>query len=89
MPWICVGHESELSSPGCWFLFKLANESIIVSRDNEGRVRAFYNVCPHRGSTICVESKRHSKRFVCPYHAWTFNLEWQAEGCCGSATRLR
>jgi len=71
--WFILGHVSEVREPGAYIVRDLLGESIIVSRDEEGTLRAFYNVCPHRGSRIC-EKDGHGGNLVCPYHAWTFRL---------------
>ena len=47
---------------------------MIVVRDREGEVRAHLNVCRHRGSRVCLERKGKARSFICPYHAWTFDL---------------
>lgn len=75
--WIWVGHESQVPEPGDYFLFDYGPESIIVVRDREGEVRAHLNVCRHRGSRVCTESAGNARLFVCPYHAWTFELSGQ------------
>jgi Rieske 2Fe-2S family protein len=63
--WICVGRE----------------ESIIVLRDRSGTVRAFYNVCRHRGTRLCsAERGRLSETIQCPYHAWTYRLDGRLIG---------
>lgn len=72
--WIWVGHESQIPSSGDYFLFDYGPESIIVVRDKDGAVRAHLNVCRHRGSRVCTESEGSARVFVCPYHAWTFEL---------------
>ncbi len=72
--WICVGHESELVRPGDFFLAEVAGESLIVTRDQAGAVRGFYNVCRHRGTRLCEEASGHSAAIQCPYHAWTYAL---------------
>ena len=73
--WIRVGHISELPEPGCYFLFELGGESCILVRDRGGEIRAFANVCRHRGSRICTEPAGRVAAFVCPYHAWTYGLD--------------
>jgi Rieske 2Fe-2S family protein len=73
--WLCVGHSSRIPKPGDWFLFDLANESLIVVRGRDGEIRALVNVCRHRGSHVCYEPEGHSRAFVCPYHAWTYDLD--------------
>lgn len=72
--WLWVGHTSQIPNAGDYFLFDYGPESIIVVRDREGEVRAHMNVCRHRGSRVCVEQSGNARSFVCPYHAWTFEL---------------
>ncbi|MFM7027834.1 MAG: aromatic ring-hydroxylating oxygenase subunit alpha [Chakrabartia sp.] len=73
--WIVAGHVSRIPNKGDYFLFKIGSEQIIVIRENEDSVRAFFNVCRHRGSTICSAESGNAPRLVCPYHAWTFGLD--------------
>jgi len=75
--WLYAGHQSEISKTGDWFLFELADESVIIVRTAAGEINALLNVCRHRGSRICVESKGCSKRLTCRYHGWTYDLEGQ------------
>ncbi len=77
--WIYAGHASQLPEAGCYFLLELGGESIILvrDRDRDGNrtVRAFANVCRHRGSRVCVAPAGKVAAFVCPYHAWTYGLD--------------
>lgn len=73
--WIVAGHVSRIPHKGDYFLFRIGAEQIIVIRENEDSVRAFFNVCRHRGSTICAAESGNAPRLVCPYHAWTFGLD--------------
>ncbi len=73
--WHAVDHVSRIPDPGDYFLFEIAGESIIVIRDRDHEVRAFYNVCRHRGSRICREKDGNVKLLTCPYHAWSFDLD--------------
>ena len=73
--WLCVGHESRIPDAGDWFRFDLAEESIIVVRGRDDRVRALVNVCRHRGSRVCYEEQGNARMLVCPYHAWTYDLD--------------
>ena len=75
--WLVAGHVSRIPNKGDYFLFKVGSEQIIVIRENEESVRAFFNVCRHRGSTICSAESGNAPRLVCPYHAWTFGLDGQ------------
>ena len=73
--WIVAGHIDQVRSKGDYFLYRIGNESIIVVRQDDATVNAFFNVCRHRGSVVCTESAGSAKRFTCPYHAWTYNLD--------------
>lgn len=75
--WLYAGHQSEIPNAGDWFLFEFAEESVIIVRNKEDEINALLNVCRHRGSRICVESKGCSKRLTCRYHGWTYDLEGQ------------
>src|SRR5271166_1983906 len=72
--WLCAGHASSVSAPGDYVLFELAAESVIIVRGQDGVLRAFANVCRHRGSRICAAPAGNSKYLVCPYHGWTYGL---------------
>lgn len=74
--WIAVGREEQIRTAGDYFLAELAGESLIVVRDSQGRPRAFYNVCRHRGTRLCTEPEGHLKNSIqCPYHAWTYGID--------------
>jgi glycine betaine catabolism A len=73
--WICVGREEDLPVKGSYFLTEIAGESLIAVRGKDGVVRAFYNVCRHRGSTLVTEQCGQLVRFQCPYHAWVYDLD--------------
>ena len=73
--WIWVGHVSQLPDPGDFFRFDYGPESVIVARDRGGKIGAFLNVCRHRGSRVCVQQRGNARVFVCPYHAWTYELD--------------
>jgi len=73
--WLLVDHVSRIPNPGDYFLFEIGSESIIVVRTAEGRVNAFFNVCRHRGSRICLDAEGNRRTLSCPYHAWVYNLD--------------
>ncbi len=73
--WIMADHVSRIPNKGDYFLFRIGSEQIIVIRENPDSVHAFFNVCRHRGSTICQAESGNAPRLVCPYHAWTFGLD--------------
>jgi glycine betaine catabolism A len=77
--WICVGRAEEAANRGEYFLATVAGESVMVVRGADAELRAFHNVCRHRGSTILEESCGKVVRIQCPYHAWTYDLEGQLQ----------
>lgn len=71
--WNCVGRASRLAQPGEYLVRTIAGESLIVVRGHDGALRAFFNVCRHRGTELCTEpSGRFAPVIQCPYHAWTY-----------------
>jgi choline monooxygenase len=73
--WICVAHRSELAEKNDYITREVIGENIVVLRDRDGVLRAFYNVCPHRGHQLLSGSGRARNVITCPYHAWTFKLD--------------
>ena len=79
--WICAGREGEIGTAGRFFLRDVLGESIIITRSASGRVRAFYNVCRHRGTRLCTDSEgAFAGSIQCPYHAWTYDLDGRLVG---------
>ena len=74
--WVPVARSEDLPKAGDFVAEKIGDQSLFVTRDRDGRPRAFFNTCRHRGSTLCIERRGHfaSGRIVCPYHAWTYAL---------------
>jgi Rieske 2Fe-2S family protein len=73
--WICVGRADQIPNAGDFFVRSIADDSIIVTRDTAGTIRALFNVCRHRGTRICDKTEGHFiERIQCPYHAWTYDL---------------
>jgi Rieske 2Fe-2S family protein len=74
--WICAGRLEQLERSGDFLTAEIAGESLILVRGADARVRAFYNVCRHRGTRLCTEpSGRFAGSMQCPYHAWTYGLD--------------
>lgn len=71
--WLFAGHSCQISNPGDYFLYHVGEDSLIIVRGDDGQARALYNVCRHRGSIICEAEEGHVKRFICPYHQWTYD----------------
>ncbi len=75
-----VCHESEIGKPGEWRTIDYLGESVIVIRGDDGEVRAFSNVCRHRGSRIVDGTGGCAKVLTCPYHAWSYGRDGRLVG---------
>jgi phenylpropionate dioxygenase-like ring-hydroxylating dioxygenase large terminal subunit len=75
-----VCHESEIAEPGEWRSIEYLGESVIVIRGDDGEVRAFSNVCRHRGSRIVDGTGGCAKVLTCPYHAWSYGRDGRLVG---------
>lgn len=73
--WLYAGHTDQLPNPGSWFLTRNTGAPIIIVRDLQGDVRAFYNTCQHRGAPLVTEQSGEARGFVCGYHGWSYTLE--------------
>ena len=73
--WLLLGRESEIPEPGDWQREDVGPESILLVRQADRSIKAFYNVCQHRGNQLVTEEKGHVRRFVCRYHAWAFGTD--------------
>ena len=72
--WWCAGHRSQLPTPGSYLTTEIHEQGVLVTRDADGVLRAFYNVCQHRGHEL-AQGRGQAKMLACPYHAWTYNLD--------------
>jgi len=82
--WICVARAEELAEAGAFRVLDVLGESVLLLRNREGRLRAFYNVCRHRGSRLCRTAAAGGTnlgggiaggRITCPYHQWSYDLD--------------
>jgi glycine betaine catabolism A len=74
--WICLGHISQVDEPGKFLMRELGRESVVVIGGEDGRPRAFHNVCRHRGARIVTDAAGQvNRRLRCPYHAWSYDLD--------------
>jgi phenylpropionate dioxygenase-like ring-hydroxylating dioxygenase large terminal subunit len=77
--WLCLGRASALPEPGDYAAWEIAGQPVAVVRDRDGDLRAFSNVCLHRMSTL-LHGRGRVRAIVCPYHAWTYNLDGTLRG---------
>jgi phenylpropionate dioxygenase-like ring-hydroxylating dioxygenase large terminal subunit len=75
--WLCIGHESQVSQPGDFVSTYMGESPVILCRDPAGRLRAFLNLCRHRGNRVCRLDRGNADYFTCSYHGWVFSNEGQ------------
>jgi len=74
--WLCAGRTEQIANAGDFFVRQVANASVIIVRDEQGQIRAFHNVCRHRGTLLCPQDQgTFAGRIQCSYHAWTYKLD--------------
>ncbi len=73
--WLYACATAHVKNPGDYFVFEMANNSVIIIRGRDHEVRAFWNSCRHRGSKICLDQTGRAPRLMCPYHQWTYGLD--------------
>ena len=78
--WIFAGHQSELAAQGDFKVINVANESAILVRGQDDVIRAFANVCRHRGSLVCLDAAGNTRKFTCPYHGWVYDTSGNLVG---------
>jgi len=80
--WLIAGIETDIPEPGDYSVFRIKRESIVIVRQEDGTVKAFYNVCPHRGNQIVLNDRGSVAQFTCTFHSWQFGLD----GACKHST---
>src|SRR3954464_4652525 len=78
--WQLAGHVSDLAEPGTYLTIDVGDQPVLVLRDRDGEIRAFRNVCRHRGSRLLSGSGECGKAIRCLYHGWTYRLDGELIG---------
>ena len=81
--WLFAGFEFEIPNPGDFLTITVDGSPVLVLRDDHGSVRAFHNVCRHRGTQLCRKESGHVHAIVCPYHSWTYSRQGELVSCMG------
>mmetsp|Transcript_101273 Transcript_101273/g.287019 ORF Transcript_101273/g.287019 Transcript_101273/m.287019 type:complete len:439 (+) Transcript_101273:77-1393(+) len=84
--WFAVAHEAEVANPGDVKVIDVGGTSILVTRDKNRKLHAFYNVCRHRGAKVCSTDAKGCKQLVCPYHWWAYRLDGSLKSTPPAAT---
>ena len=85
--WQIAGHASDIPNPGDWLGFDLLGERALVMRGEDGVIRAFHNLCRHRGARVVDgESGTCRGSIVCPFHGWVYNLDGSLRGAARPST---
>jgi len=71
--WQFLCHEEKLRDPGSFVTRQIEGLPVVAVRNHDGEIRAYYNVCKHRGHEL-LKGEGRTKRITCPYHAWTYDL---------------
>ncbi len=71
--WVYVAHESQIPEPNDFITTHLGRRELIVTRDRDGQLRALFNRCSHRASTVCQQDQGSARHFQCSYHGWTYS----------------
>lgn len=80
---IAVALSLEIPNPGDFLTQTIMGKPLLLTRDKEGMLHCFLNVCRHRGAKVCPAEKGHQSRFSCPYHAWTYSNKGELIGVYG------
>src|ERR1700677_4098085 len=81
--WLFLGHTSQLPTRGSFLRAFMGEESVLVTRDRGGQVRAHLNACRHRGFQVCQEDRGTAHRFQCRYHGWVYGTDGSLIGVPG------
>lgn len=78
--WVVAGPADRVRDTGDIMIAEVGGQSVIITRDENKALRAFYNVCRHRGTQLCQENGSVKKHIICPYHGWGYNLKGECIG---------
>ncbi|HEX5020973.1 MAG TPA: aromatic ring-hydroxylating dioxygenase subunit alpha [Candidatus Binatia bacterium] len=81
--WLYLGHESQIPQPNDFLSTYMGEDPILLCRGSDGKIRAFLNMCRHRGNRVCRADQGNAKDFMCSYHGWTFDTEGRLIGVPG------
>lgn len=78
--WQVVGRADQVGQPGQFFTIDVNGDPLLIARGDDGKLRAFYNVCRHHAAAVVPEASGSAKQFRCPYHGWTYGNDGALKG---------
>ena len=78
--WQVVGRCDQVSQPGQFFTIDVNRDPLLIARGDDGKLRAFYNVCRHHAAAVVPEASGSARQFRCPYHGWTYGNDGALKG---------
>ena len=73
--WLFVGHESQVPNPNDYVVSRMGTDSVILTRNKQGKIQVLLNSCTHRGMKLCRYDQGNGRTFTCPYHGWSFSTD--------------
>ena len=73
--WLIAGPTSDLTKNGDYFVFEIGRESFLITRNERSQIKAFYNVCSHRGNKLILNERGNLSTFSCSFHSWKYDLD--------------
>src|SRR5262249_2419133 len=81
--WVFAGAACQIPNPGDYCTLSVDADPLLVLRGDDGEIRAFHNLCTHRGTILCDQAEGSVRAIVCPYHQWTFSRRGELISCVG------